>query len=454
VSAQGPTADSAAALGENPAAAPSLASLWRSVQGLVAHRLRLLFLELEQARQALLQTVALAVLATVLAATLWLAFWVGLVGALWMAGVAPWLIWVLVTGVNALALGVTLWRVRRVIALLSLPATQRCLLSNKEQPLGEKLAEAVAADDKAAQAPLAKRIERLEQDIHDGDDQVRVQSARWMGHWRQQLGRRLAMGASAASLALLLWRLRPKKARHEAHAAASHRGRRARGSHWLGWVGHFPMVWPFLPVPWRQRLWPAMSVLTTVAGLPAVAPVKAPRPPPVPAQDIDLEKFQGRWCEVLNLPARSGKSGTQVTANYVPSPDGLFRIVRVSQREGGRKVRSFGVARVVAQSGQAKWQVSFASPRWRWLPWVWKDQWILLVDPAYQLAVVGSPDYTSLSLMSRVPDPSEGAIEAMLAFAKNQGYDVSEVRAVPPEPAQSAPPASQSGGDAVPVAPA
>jgi uncharacterized membrane protein YqjE len=113
-------------------AAPSLLGtlqvLWQELPGLISDRVELLSLELRRAGIALAQIVVLVLAAVILAVTAWLVLWGGIVVALVSAGMHTALALLVAVAIN---LGAAAWaflRSRRLLPLLSLPATQRHLM--------------------------------------------------------------------------------------------------------------------------------------------------------------------------------------------------------------------------------------------------------------------------------------------------------------------------------------
>ena len=105
----------------------AIGALFADLPGILTDRVRLLSLELQRATNALGQMVALGLLAAILVATAWLAFWVGLAAAFLALGIAwPWIV-LLVLFINLSAAAWCVLRVKRLAPLLALPATLRRL---------------------------------------------------------------------------------------------------------------------------------------------------------------------------------------------------------------------------------------------------------------------------------------------------------------------------------------
>lgn len=125
----GPAADASSA--GRPTLVQTLQALLAELPGLVSDRVTLLSLELQRASEALGRIVGMGLLAAILAATAWLALWVGLAAAMIRAGLDwPWACLV-VTVVNLAGAGWAAVQVRALLPRLSLPATLRQLTSVK-----------------------------------------------------------------------------------------------------------------------------------------------------------------------------------------------------------------------------------------------------------------------------------------------------------------------------------
>jgi len=136
----------------------AIGALFADLPGILTDRVRLLSLELQRATNALGQMVALGLLAAILVATAWLAFWVGVAAAFLALGIAwPWTV-ALVLFINLSAAAWCVLRVKRLAPLLALPATLRRLSD---------------ADD-------------LERDLHRQHEQVRQQAEQQHQHRQRE----------------------------------------------------------------------------------------------------------------------------------------------------------------------------------------------------------------------------------------------------------------------------
>lgn len=183
--------------------------------------------------------------------------------------------------------------------------------------------------------------------------------------------------------------------------------------------------------PSWQRAMVIVIALTFLAG-PGATDDSSPSTPQ-PVDELDLDRYTGLWYEIARLPNKfQRKCARDVTAHYARLDERRIEVVNSCTREDGQRIASSGVARLAHRGGPAaKLEVRFA-PGWlSWLPWVWADYWILEVGPAYEYALVGTPNREYLWVLSREPDLGPAAWEHLLGVAQEQGYDVDQLVVTP-----------------------
>lgn len=147
---------------------------------------------------------------------------------------------------------------------------------------------------------------------------------------------------------------------------------------------------------------------------------------PIDAVDtLDVGRYLGKWYEVARFPNRFEKNCEGVTAEYVLNPDETIRVVNTCHKGApdGPKEVAEGVAEVVAPG---KLKVTFVP----WLPFAKGDYWVLHVDPAYSLAVVGEPSGKTGWILSRTPDVDAEQYSNAVSVLASAGYDTSKLRRV------------------------
>ena len=143
--------------------------------------------------------------------------------------------------------------------------------------------------------------------------------------------------------------------------------------------------------------------------------------PTVPA--LDLPRYLGTWYEIDRLPMRhEPEDATDVSAHYTLDDDGSIR-VRNRCLRGGELEEAIGQAKPVDASN-SRLEVSFLPEGLRWIPFTKGDYWVLKLDDAYSVSLVGSPDRKYLWLLARHPHLDEATRNHYLACAQAQGYDL------------------------------
>ena len=135
--------------------------------------------------------------------------------------------------------------------------------------------------------------------------------------------------------------------------------------------------------------------------------------------EVDLEKYLGRWYEIGRLPNSFETDCEGVTADYSKRADGLIRVInscRLNSVSGDLKVAE-GRAKITDTVTNAKLKVSFFGP-------FWGDYWIMHLAEDYSLSIVGEPSGKYLWILSRTPTLDQTTKDEALSFVAEQGYPV------------------------------
>ena len=162
-----------------------------------------------------------------------------------------------------------------------------------------------------------------------------------------------------------------------------------------------------------RSLIPLLLIVLPVFAL-AQAPVAS-----VPS--VDLARYTGKWFEIASFPMFFQRNCIgDTTAEYAAGDIGAISVRNRCRTESGFD-EATGKATVVEGSGNSQLKVSFF--------WPFKaDYWVVGLDPEYRWAVVGNPNRKYLWVLSRLPQLPPAQLEAALATAKAQGFDLAELR--------------------------
>lgn len=147
--------------------------------------------------------------------------------------------------------------------------------------------------------------------------------------------------------------------------------------------------------------------------------------PPLPTvENVDLQRYAGKWYEIARYPNTFERGCVGVTADYGLRDDGRVSVLNTCLEGAldGPARTIEGSARTVDPSN-AKLKVRFF--------WFFEgDYWVIDLDEDYTLAVVGEPSRNFLWILSRTPQISEELYQATLAKLEPLGYDPERVERV------------------------
>jgi apolipoprotein D and lipocalin family protein len=148
-----------------------------------------------------------------------------------------------------------------------------------------------------------------------------------------------------------------------------------------------------------------------------------PPEPLAPIAALDVPRYLGTWYEIAKYPNWFQKKCVADTrAQYSLLPGGTLQVVNQCRRESGEMDQAIGEARQIGAATSPRLQVRFA-PAWlSWLPLVWGNYWVIDLDEPYQLVAVSEPTREYLWVLSRTPEVSAEAYNALLLRLQRQGF--------------------------------
>lgn len=155
-----------------------------------------------------------------------------------------------------------------------------------------------------------------------------------------------------------------------------------------------------------------LGSLTGCAGVPdGVEAVKG----------FEVERYAGKWYEIARLENRFEKGLEKITAEYSPREDGGLNVInRGFDPVKDRWKESSGKAYFVGPRDEGRLKVTFFWP-------FYGAYNIILLDEAYQWALVCGPDRSYLWILSRTPKLPEPTLKRLIEHAKRLGFETSEL---------------------------
>ena len=157
-----------------------------------------------------------------------------------------------------------------------------------------------------------------------------------------------------------------------------------------------------------------MSILSSILGCKTHKELKT-------VENIDLNKYLGKWYEIAAFPQSFEKGCNCTTAEYSLSPN-VFVVVKNTCRKGsviGPISQAIGKA-FIDKDNKAKLKVQF------FWPFTGK-YWIIDLANDYSFAVVGHPNRKYLWILCRTPKMDKAIYDGILERLKQNDFDISKL---------------------------
>ncbi len=147
--------------------------------------------------------------------------------------------------------------------------------------------------------------------------------------------------------------------------------------------------------------------------------VHARKPNIKPVTNFELDRYLGKWYEIVRLPHKFEKDLVNVTATYQLREDGKVSVLNegyLHSKDGKHKIAK-GKAKFVGAQNVAHLKVTFF--------WLFYGDYIVfeLDTIGYQYAMIGSSSYDYLWILSRTPKLDDEILNALIDRASSLGYD-------------------------------
>lgn len=143
-------------------------------------------------------------------------------------------------------------------------------------------------------------------------------------------------------------------------------------------------------------------------------------PPLDTVDNVDVQRYLGKWYEIANLPNSFQKGCSCSSAEYSLIDSTTIRVTNKCIKDGELDDVN-GKAYVVEGTGNSKLKVQFF--------WPFRgDYWIIDLDKeSYSYAVVGTPSRKYLWILSRTPKLEESIYNSLIEKCKGKGFEVSKL---------------------------
>jgi len=141
---------------------------------------------------------------------------------------------------------------------------------------------------------------------------------------------------------------------------------------------------------------------------------------------VDINRFMGDWYIIANIPTFIEKDAYNAIESYRLDDDGTvaatFRFNKGSLDGPLKEYHPRGF--ITDKKSNAVWGMQFV--------WPFKAEYrIIFLSDDYSITVIGRSKRDYVWIMAREPAISDEEYDAILAFLREQGYDIKKLQKVP-----------------------
>lgn len=145
-------------------------------------------------------------------------------------------------------------------------------------------------------------------------------------------------------------------------------------------------------------------------------------------ENVELNRYLGKWYEIARFDQKFQKNCTAVTAEYKLRKNGTIKVINKCRkfRPDGKLKVAIGRARVTDKSSNSKLRVQFFL-RFLNIGFLSGNYWILDLGEDYEYAMVGDPSRKYLWILSRTSQLDERTYLDLVQKAQILGFDTDKL---------------------------
>lgn len=149
-------------------------------------------------------------------------------------------------------------------------------------------------------------------------------------------------------------------------------------------------------------------------------------------EQVDLEKYIGRWYEIASIPQSFQKQCvSDTTAEYQVNADGTIQVINSCATKSGERSIAKGRAKVVNTETNAELKVTFVHLFGHWIYTFGGGYYVVGLGQNYEYAIVGHPSFEYAWILSRTPQLDAVTLNDIDIQLKNLGYDSCALKITP-----------------------
>ena len=167
------------------------------------------------------------------------------------------------------------------------------------------------------------------------------------------------------------------------------------------------------------------GALRATALAAALAAFGCTRPPIATVDELDVDRFMGRWYVLASIPTFLERGAHNAVETYRRATDGTIETTFTFRRNSfDGKLVEYQPRGWVSEQSPAVWGMQFVWP-------IKAEYRIVYVAADYSQTIVGRSARDYVGFMAREPELPEADYERFLELIRELGYDATQVRRVP-----------------------
>ncbi len=165
-------------------------------------------------------------------------------------------------------------------------------------------------------------------------------------------------------------------------------------------------------------------IILIVSGLIAACSQNIKKPLPI-AENVDLNRFMGKWYVIANIPTFIEKGAHNAIESYTMNNDGTIATTFTFNKDDFNGVlKEYNPTGFVSNESNSIWGMQFI--------WPFKAEYVIAyLSDDYQQTIIARSARDYLWIMARTPQLDHKKYQELVRISNDMGYKVEKIQLVP-----------------------